>query len=203
MPTYLLRPVHVGMVLVADLPALSDARSAGAIASRCWTGCSRRRASPSSATWSPGATSSAIAPSTADPLDFYIGVVLIVLVLEATRRTTGWIMPVVSLLFLAYALFGPYLPAPWTHRGYDVERLVGHLYMTLEGIFGIAVDVSSSADHPVHDLRRVPAVLGRRQVLHRLLVRRHGRQAATAPAARSCCRRSCSADRRAPAWRRR
>ena len=60
------------------------------------------------------------------------------------RRTTGWIMPVVTLAFVAYALAGPYLPAPWTHKGYDVGRLVGILYMTLEGIFGVAVDVSSS-----------------------------------------------------------
>ena len=41
-----------------------------------------------------------------EPLDFYVGVVLIVLLLEATRRSTGWIMPVVSLVFIAYALFG-------------------------------------------------------------------------------------------------
>ena len=60
------------------------------------------------------------------------------------RRTSGWIMPVVSLAFLAYALAGAWLPAPWTHKGYDVGRLVGHMYMTLEGIFGVAVDVSSS-----------------------------------------------------------
>ena len=53
-------------------------------------------------------------------------------------------MPVVAILFILYALFGPYLPAPWTHKGYDLDRLVGHLYMTLEGIFGTAVDVSSS-----------------------------------------------------------
>jgi TRAP-type uncharacterized transport system fused permease subunit len=48
------------------------------------------------------------------------------------------------LAFLAYALFGNYLPAPWTHKGYDVARLVGYMYMTLEGIFSTAIDVSSS-----------------------------------------------------------
>ncbi len=76
--------------------------------------------------------------------DMVLGVVLIVLILEAMRRTSGWIMPVVSVAFLVYALVGPWLPAPWTHKGYDVGRLVGHMYMTLEGIFGVAVDVSSS-----------------------------------------------------------
>jgi TRAP transporter 4TM/12TM fusion protein len=79
-----------------------------------------------------------------NPTDVAVGTVFIILILEATRRTTGPIMPVVGIIFIAYAMLGPYLPAPWTHRGYDAERLVGHLYMTLEGIFGSAVDVSSS-----------------------------------------------------------
>src|ERR1700716_1487228 len=79
-----------------------------------------------------------------DRWDVIVGVIFIVLLLEATRRTTGLIMPVVSLLFIAYAMLGPHLPAPWTHRGYDLPRLVGHLFITLEGIFGVAVDVSST-----------------------------------------------------------
>jgi TRAP transporter 4TM/12TM fusion protein len=82
--------------------------------------------------------------TTPTPLDVTLGVIFIVLLLEATRRTTGWIMPVVGLLFIAYAMAGPYLPPPWTHRGYDLSRLVGHLFITLEGIFGVAVDVSST-----------------------------------------------------------
>lgn len=77
-------------------------------------------------------------------LDVTLGVIFIVLLLEATRRTSGLIMPIVALLFIAYAMLGPHLPPPWTHRGYDLHRLVGHLFITLEGIFGVAVDVSSS-----------------------------------------------------------
>ena len=73
-----------------------------------------------------------------------LGVIFIVLLLEATRRTTGWIVPVVALAFLAYAYFGPYLPQPWTHRGFDIGQIIGQLFITLEGIFGIPVDVSSS-----------------------------------------------------------
>ena len=76
--------------------------------------------------------------------DVVVGVIFIILVLEATRRTTGPIMPVVSILFIAYAMLGPHLPAPWTHRSYDLPRLVGHLFITLEGIFGVAVDVSAT-----------------------------------------------------------
>src|SRR5258706_2580987 len=81
---------------------------------------------------------------TPNDLDVFFGVALIVLVLEAMRRATGWIMPVITLCFLLYRFFRPYLPAPWTHKGYEIPRLIGHMYMTLEGIFGVAVDVSSS-----------------------------------------------------------
>ncbi|MCX8117606.1 MAG: TRAP transporter fused permease subunit [Desulfobacterota bacterium] len=76
--------------------------------------------------------------------DIVFGTLLILLVLEATRRTTGWIMPAIVLLFIVYAFIGPILPKPWTHRGYDLDRLVGHMYMTLEGIFGVPIDVSST-----------------------------------------------------------
>ena len=79
-----------------------------------------------------------------ETLDIVFGVGLIVLVLEAMRRTTGWVMPIVTTCFLVYAFFGEYLPAPWTHKGYEIPRLVGHMYMTLEGIFGTAIAVSSS-----------------------------------------------------------
>jgi TRAP transporter 4TM/12TM fusion protein len=82
--------------------------------------------------------------TTPTPLDVWLGVIFIVLLLEATRRTTGPIVPVIAVCFLAYAYFGPYLPQPWTHRGFDVGQIVGQLFITLEGIFGIPVDVSSS-----------------------------------------------------------
>lgn len=76
--------------------------------------------------------------------DIVFGVGLSLLILEAMRRTTGWVMPIVTTLFLLYALFGQYLPPPWTHKGYEIPRLVGHMYMTLEGIYGTAIAVSSS-----------------------------------------------------------
>jgi TRAP transporter 4TM/12TM fusion protein len=76
--------------------------------------------------------------------DQILGGLTILLVLEATRRTTGWILPVVAVVFLAYAWFGPWLPPPWTHQGYRLDRLVGHMYMTLEGIFGVPLDVAAT-----------------------------------------------------------
>jgi TRAP transporter 4TM/12TM fusion protein len=79
-----------------------------------------------------------------DLQDQIFGALTIVLVLEATRRTTGWILPVVALVFLAYAWLGAWLPSPWTHQGYGLDRLVGHMYMTLEGIFGVPLDVAAT-----------------------------------------------------------
>ncbi len=76
--------------------------------------------------------------------DIVFGVALVLLILEAMRRTTGWILPFVTICFLLYAFFGPYLPAPWTHKGYEIPRLIGHMYMTLEGIYGTAINVSST-----------------------------------------------------------
>jgi len=76
--------------------------------------------------------------------DIVFGVTLALLILEAMRRTTGWILPFITGCFLAYAFFGAYLPMPWTHKGYEIPRLVGHMYMTLEGIYGTAIAVSSS-----------------------------------------------------------
>lgn len=76
--------------------------------------------------------------------DIVFGATFIVILLEATRRTSGWIMPTICALFLLYAIFGDQLDSPWGHRGYAVGRIVGHMYMTLEGIFGFAVDVASS-----------------------------------------------------------
>lgn len=76
--------------------------------------------------------------------DIVTGCVLIVLVLEAVRRASGWVMPFVVLVFIAYAFAGPVLPEPWTHKGYDIDRLIGHMTMTLEGILGTPIDVSAT-----------------------------------------------------------
>src|SRR5690606_18038259 len=79
-----------------------------------------------------------------DRADLVYGIVFVLLVLEAARRSTGWIMPAVVLLFAAYAFLGPWLPGHWAHRGYDVESMIGVMYISLEGIFGTAIDVSAT-----------------------------------------------------------
>ena len=77
-------------------------------------------------------------------VDVFFGVAFVLLVLEACRRATGWIVATVIVAFLAYAFAGPWLPGQWAHRGYDVSSMSGFLYQTLEGIFGTTVDVASS-----------------------------------------------------------
>lgn len=77
-------------------------------------------------------------------LDMFFGVVAILLVLEAGRRTTGWMLPALATLSLAYAFWGNYLPAPWTHRGYTLTRMIGLQYMGLEGIFSTPIAVSAT-----------------------------------------------------------
>ncbi|HXZ54548.1 MAG TPA: TRAP transporter fused permease subunit [Burkholderiales bacterium] len=79
-----------------------------------------------------------------DNWDIFFGVLLILMILEGMRRASGWIIPGVVVAFLLYAMFGEHLPGSWAHQDYEVGRLVGQMYMTLEGIFGVAVDVSSS-----------------------------------------------------------
>lgn len=142
-PTQVLRPVHVGFVLLLTFlmfPVLSRFRDR----IRWWDLITALVAVYTIWYLVDGGDDLTDRASLPNQTDMIVGAIFILLVLEATRRTTGWIMPVVGVLFLAYAMLGRYLPAPWTHRGYEADRLVGHLYMTLEGIFGSAVDVSSS-----------------------------------------------------------
>jgi TRAP transporter 4TM/12TM fusion protein len=82
--------------------------------------------------------------TTPNRTDVILGVTFIILLVEATRRTIGPIVPIIALLFIGYALAGPWLPPPWNHRGYGFDALVGHLFITLEGIFGIPIDVSAT-----------------------------------------------------------
>ena len=77
-------------------------------------------------------------------VDLAVGVIGILLVVEATRRVVGLPMVTVVVLFLAYAFAGPYMPGVLAHRGLTVSQLVGHLYFTTEGIFGIPLGVSST-----------------------------------------------------------
>jgi len=75
--------------------------------------------------------------------DYIFGGLVMLLVLEATRRVVGVPIVVIASLFLLYALFGEYLGGFLTHRGYDLDRVIGHMYFTTEGIFGTPLQVSA------------------------------------------------------------
>ncbi|MFB2530955.1 TRAP transporter permease [Paracoccus sp. p4-l81] len=74
-------------------------------------------------------------------LDVTMGTILIVTLLEAVRRSMGWPLPVIAILFMAYAYFGPYFPAAFAHPGADWRGIVNHLYLTSQGIYGTALGV--------------------------------------------------------------
>ncbi|MDF3074952.1 MAG: C4-dicarboxylate transporter permease, partial [Alphaproteobacteria bacterium] len=142
-PTQTLRPVHVAMVMVLSFLMFPVARRF------------RHRIMPWDIVFAMAAVASIAymlmggddftdRNTTPERWDIIWGATFIVLLLEATRRTSGLIMPVICVLFLAYAIYGDHLGSPWGHRGYSIARIVGHMYMTLEGIFGFAVDVASS-----------------------------------------------------------
>jgi TRAP transporter 4TM/12TM fusion protein len=86
--------------------------------------------------------------ATPTTVDLVLGVIAILLVLEATRRTAGWILPFTAALFILYAYLGPLFDlvglGAIAHRGYYPDRLVGTLYMTLDGIFGVPLEVAAT-----------------------------------------------------------
>lgn len=78
------------------------------------------------------------------PMATVAGALLLIIVLEATRRCLGWIMPIMALIFIAYALAGPYLPLAIAHRGYNATRIFQFLSTDLDGIFGTTMSVSAT-----------------------------------------------------------
>jgi len=77
-------------------------------------------------------------------LDYALGVVAIVLVLEGCRRVIGWTIPVLGMLGLVYALMGPYLPGPLAHRGLDPKLVIEVLYMSTRGLYGMVTGISAT-----------------------------------------------------------
>ena len=76
--------------------------------------------------------------------DLRIGITLVLLVLEATRRVIGLNLMIIACLFLLFGYFGPYMPELIVHKGYSVERIATTLSLTTEGIFGLPLGVAST-----------------------------------------------------------
>src|SRR5262245_10932416 len=80
-------------------------------------------------------------PTTLDTATAVIGILLL---FEATRRAVGMPMTLLAVAFLVYAMAGPYMPEVIAHKGASVNRLVSHMWLTTEGVYGIALGVSVS-----------------------------------------------------------
>lgn len=76
--------------------------------------------------------------------DYVFGIATILVLLEATRRTVGWVMTWLAILCLVYAFFGNYLPDPFGHSGRDIERILSQMYLSTEGIFGVPLGVAAT-----------------------------------------------------------
>lgn len=76
--------------------------------------------------------------------DMYIGLLAVILVLEAARRVIGMPMVIISVIFIAYAFLGPHIPGRLAHRGVDLNNFAQHLFFTTEGIMGLPIGVSST-----------------------------------------------------------
>jgi TRAP transporter 4TM/12TM fusion protein len=83
-------------------------------------------------------------PGNPTGLDVVVGGVGMLLLLEATRRAVGLPMAILAVLFLVYVMAGPHLPDVIAHKGASISRVVSHMWMVTEGVFGIALGVSVS-----------------------------------------------------------
>lgn len=77
-------------------------------------------------------------------LDIIVGVLVIVFLLEITRRSVGWIMSVIAMVFIAYILLGPYLPGVLAHRGFSWADLIDYQVFGLDGIYSIPISISAT-----------------------------------------------------------
>jgi TRAP transporter 4TM/12TM fusion protein len=78
-------------------------------------------------------------------VDIVLGFILIILVLDMTRRIMGWALPIITLIFIAYGFLGSHISLPYiTHSGMDVSRFIAYTYLSTEGLFTVPLGVSAT-----------------------------------------------------------
>jgi len=77
------------------------------------------------------------------PQEFWFGLVIILVLFESTRRAVGWPLPLIAVGFLLYGFYGNLIPGDLGHRAYSMERVISQIYLSTEGIFGVALGVSA------------------------------------------------------------
>jgi TRAP transporter 4TM/12TM fusion protein len=76
-----------------------------------------------------------------DKIDVFMGTILLVGLLEGTRRAMGWPLPIIAIIFMIYAMFGQEFPGLLKHAGNSWPQIVNHLYLTSQGVYGVAIGV--------------------------------------------------------------
>ena len=76
--------------------------------------------------------------------DLLFGFVLVILLLEAARRSLGPALPIVAVIFILYSFFGPYMPSVLAFKGVSIKRFIGQITLSTEGIYGVPLDVSAT-----------------------------------------------------------
>jgi TRAP transporter 4TM/12TM fusion protein len=143
LPSQIVRAVHVGFLLLLTFALIDALRGGGRLRRiRGWTlGLAGFATGVYQWLFYEDLILRAGTPETAD---IAMGVLLLVLVFEASRRLLGIALPLICGIFLLYCFFGQYLPAPLDHRGYAFEQVVDHMSFGTEGIYGVPIYVSSS-----------------------------------------------------------
>ncbi|MGF0539127.1 TRAP transporter permease [Agrobacterium sp. ES01] len=143
LPSQVVRALHVGFVTLLAFPLLALARQYGVILKTVAWGFALAGLAVALYQWVEYAP---LIQRAGDPLtrDLVMGIIALVTVFSAAWMVMGPTLPVISGLFLAYCLFGQYLPSPFNHRGYDFSQVIDHMTYGTEGIYGIPVYVSST-----------------------------------------------------------
>jgi len=143
LPSQVVRGIHVGFLMLLTFPLVAAARSAGpALKAIAWV-LAGLGVVVAFYQWY---EYTGLLLRAGDPLqrDIVLGVIALATVFAAAWVIMGPALPVISGAFLAYCLFGEYLPAPFDHRGYDFAQVIDHMAYGTEGIYGIPIFVSSS-----------------------------------------------------------
>ncbi len=143
MPSQIARAVHVGFLMALGFPLLAYAKHMGGIARTLTLILAGMGIAVTAYQW---IEYNDLLLRAGDPLprDIWFGVAALITVFAAAWMLMGPALPIISGLFLAYALLGQHLPSPFNHRGYDFAQVVEHITYGTEGIYGIPIYVSAT-----------------------------------------------------------
>ena len=143
MASQIMRALHVGFLTLLAFPLVAYARSASpALRALAWGLAAAGLAVAFYQWWEYEPL--ILRAGRPLPLDVAVGIVLLVTVFLASWAMMGAALPIIAGAFLAYCLFGEYLPAPLNHRGYGFAQVVDHMTFGTEGVYGIPIYVSST-----------------------------------------------------------